>query len=69
MIDQHILLAFSLVSEKDSIGIYGTIFHYAMIFAFVGSALLAFIYFWKKGRLDMDELPKYEMMHHEDEGE
>lgn len=56
-----ILLA-NLASELDWSGVYGGIFHYAMIFAFFGSALLAFLYFWSKGRLDMDEEPKWEMM-------
>ena len=33
-----------------------------MVLAFVGSALLVFIYLWRKGRLDMDEEPKFQMM-------
>ncbi len=61
-------LAFALVEERDNSGIYGGILHYAMIFAFMGSALLAFVYFWLKGRLDMDEEPKLQMMR-EDETE
>lgn len=59
-------LAFMMVSEKDASGIYGGIYHYALVFAFVGSALLAFLYFWLKGRLDMDEEPKLQMMREED---
>jgi len=51
-----------LSSEVDWSGIYGGIFHYGMIIAFVGSAFLAFLYFWSKGRLDMDEEPKLQMM-------
>lgn len=51
-----------LSTELDWSGIYGGIFHYAMIIAFAGSALLAFLYFWYKGRLDMDEEPKLQMM-------
>lgn len=56
------LLEFTFTSEVDSSGIYGGIFHYALIFAFVGSAFLAFLYFWSRGRLDMDEEPKLQMM-------
>lgn len=59
-------LAFSLVGEKDSSGVYGGIYHYSLVFALVGSGLLAFLYFWSKGRLDMDEGPKFQMMHDED---
>jgi hypothetical protein len=51
-----------LSAELDWSGIYGGIFHYAMIIAFFASALLAFLYFWSKGRLDMDEEPKWQMM-------
>lgn len=65
----QVILAFGLVSGKDDSGIYGGIFHYAMVFAFVGAALLAFLYFWKKGRLDMDEEAKIQMMQNDDEGE
>ena len=43
-------------------------FHYALVIAFVGSAFLIFLYLWGKGRLDMDEGPKFQMMQ-EDEGE
>lgn len=56
-----------LINELDSSGVYGGIFHYAMIFAFVGSALLALIYFWSRGNLDMDEGPKYQMMREDKE--
>ena len=51
-----------LSTELDWSVIYGGIFHYGMIIAFAGSALLAFLYFWSKGRLDMDEEPKVQMM-------
>lgn len=50
------------LSERDSSGICGGIFHYSLILAFMGSALLSFVYFWSKGRLDMDETPKIQMM-------
>lgn len=46
----------------DGGGITGEVLHYGFIIALSGSALLAFIYFWSKGRLDLDEEPKYQMM-------
>lgn len=55
-----------LADERDWSGIYGGIFHYSMIFAISGSTLLAFFYFWRKGRLDLDEEPKIQMMREED---
>lgn len=55
-------LAYGLADERDSSGVYGGIMHYALVIALVGSAMLAFIYFWSKGRLDMDEEPKMQMM-------
>ena len=66
MIVEMILFGTALVDARDGSGDYGGIFHYSMIFAFVGSALLSFIYFWRKGRLDMDEEPKIQMMRDED---
>jgi hypothetical protein len=50
----------------DQAGIYGTAFHYAMIFVFMGSAMMIFLYLWSKGRLDMDEDPKIQMMQEEE---
>ena len=52
---------------KDGIGVYGSMFHYSLLIALVGSAMLIFLYLWSKGRLDMDEGPKYEMMEEEEE--
>lgn len=49
----------------DGFGVYGSTLHYALVIAFVGSAFLLFGFFWKKGRLDMDEEPKYQMMENE----
>lgn len=49
----------------DSTGIYGAMFHYALVFFLVGSAFLVFFYLWRKGRLDMDESPKFQMMQEE----
>jgi hypothetical protein len=46
----------------DPVGACGTWVHYAFVLAFVGSAFLAFLYFWRKRRLDMDEEPKLRMM-------
>lgn len=61
-VELGLIIASGLIEGKDSSGVYGGIFHYSLVFATVGSALLAFIYFWRKGRLDMDESPKYQMM-------
>lgn len=41
---------------------------YVIIFFFVGIALIFFVYFWWKDRLDMDEEPKYEMLVDEEPG-
>lgn len=40
----------------------GSTLHSALVVAFVGSAFILFVYLWKKGRLDMDEEAKYQMM-------
>lgn len=58
-----------LVNEIDSSGVYGGIFHYALVFAIFGSAILGFLYFWSRGRLDMDEEPKLQMMRDDKERE
>lgn len=50
----------------DGFGIHGLILHYATIFLFVGTAALVFFYYWHKGRLDMDESPKFQMLKDED---
>ena len=63
------LLAFGLAEEMDGSGIYGGILHYALIMAFMGSALLAFIHFWRKGQLNMDEEPKILMMRNDENEE
>ena len=49
----------------DSVGIYGFVLHYSLLFAFFGAAMIAFIYLWKKKRLDMDETPKYTLFEEE----
>jgi hypothetical protein len=58
-----------LANEYDSSGVYGGIFHYALVFAFVGSALLGFFYFWYKGCLNLGEEPKLQMMRDEEKRE
>lgn len=52
----------------DGSGVYGGYLHYATVIFFVGTALLIFLYLWRKGRLDMDEEPKYQMLKN-DEGD
>lgn len=49
----------------DGVGVYGQIFHYAFVIAFVGSAFLIFLYLWKKKALHMEEEAKYQMMEEE----
>lgn len=61
------LLAFGVAHEKDGIGIYGSLMHYGLVIAFAGSAFMVFLYLWRKGRLDMDEAPKIQMMQEDGE--
>lgn len=56
-----------MIAIIDGAGIYGSIFHYALVIAFVASAFLIFFTLWRKGRLDMDEGPKFQMMREEGE--
>ena len=51
----------------DGGGITGYVMYYALASAMVGSTLLVFLYLWKRGRLDSDEEPKYQMMKAEGE--
>jgi uncharacterized membrane protein len=51
----------------DGFGIYGMILHFTTIFAIVGSTFLIFIYLWIKGRLNMDEEAKINMINTNDE--
>jgi hypothetical protein len=55
----------------DASGECGSIVHYAVVIALVGGAFLAFLYLWHKGKLDMDEQPKIDMMQEppEDKGD
>lgn len=43
-------------------GISGSILHYGFTFASMCTAFIAFIYFWKKGRLSLDEEAKLQML-------
>jgi hypothetical protein len=53
----------------DQTGVYGSILHYSLIIFFMGGALLIFLYLWRKGRLDMDEEPKIQMMKDDEEND
>lgn len=46
----------------DGGGVQGSILYYSLTIAYVGSAFLIFIYLYSKGKLDMDEEPKIQMM-------
>jgi hypothetical protein len=52
---------------KDPSGVYGSLLHYSLVLALIGSTLLVFIYLWRKGRLDLDEEPKHQMMKESEE--
>jgi hypothetical protein len=55
------------MSALDGGGVTGYVMYYALASAMVGSTFLVFIYLWKRGRLDSDEEPKYQMMKAEGE--
>ena len=55
-----------LATVLDGGGIYGEVLHYSLLISFFASALLVFIYLWSKGRLDMDEEPKMQMLEEDD---
>lgn len=46
----------------DAGGVYGQYYHYAFTIFFSGAAFIMFAYLWWKGRLDMDEEAKEQMM-------
>lgn len=48
--------------EVDSFGIKGMAIDAALVIFFFGMAVIAFVFCWIKGRLDMDEDAKYQMM-------
>jgi hypothetical protein len=52
----------------DGGGVYGHFLHYGMVFFFGSSAALIFFYFWRKGELDMNEDPKYQMLSIDENG-
>lgn len=54
-----------LLLVLDGFGVYGTFLHYGFVIFFVGGAFLVFYYFWKKGKLDMDQEPAIQMMQEE----
>jgi hypothetical protein len=54
-----------MIGVIDGFGVYGNFFHYSMVIAMVGSAFIVFVHLWRKGRLDMDEEPKFQMMQDE----
>lgn len=53
------------MTELDGIGVYGSVLGYGMTIAYVGSAFLIFIYFFRKGTLGLDEEASYTMMKEE----
>lgn len=50
-------------------GISGSILHYGFTFATMSTASIVFMILWKKGRLDMDEEPKMQMLRKDNFGE
>ena len=54
-------------SHIDASGLFGTLFHYALLFAMMGSAGLAMLYFWRKGALSYDESVKNQPFEDDDE--
>lgn len=54
------------ILETDTLGIYGALLHYSLIIASVSSTFLIFLHLWRKGKLDMDEEPKEQMMYKDD---
>jgi uncharacterized membrane protein len=50
----------------DGIGIYGMVWHYALLIAMLGSTLLVLLYAWSKGRLDFDDQASVQMMQEEE---
>jgi hypothetical protein len=56
----------NFLAVLDGAGVYGSLLHYSFVVAFVGSAFLIFICIWWKGKLNMDEGPKFQMMQEEE---
>ncbi len=57
------------MNELDGGGIYGAYFHYGLTILMVGGAIIIFLYLWYKGRLDLDEDPKIQMLKAGDQDE
>ncbi len=57
-----------MIAMIDGEGVYGTFLTYGITIFFMGAAFILFVFLWWKGRLDMDEEPKLQMMRPE-EGE
>jgi hypothetical protein len=55
--------------DVDGFGVQGLFFCASSIVAMSAAAALAFCYFWRKGRLGLDEDAKYQMMQEEDGNE
>ena len=53
----------------DGAGATGATLHYALILFLVGGAFILFLFLWFKGKLDMDEAPKWQLFNDEDENE
>jgi len=47
---------------EDPNGVTGSLLHYSLVIFMVCSAFFIFLYLWRKGRLDMDEAPKHQML-------
>ena len=52
---------------SDPSGVYGSIMSYALTIFFAAGAFMIFVYLWMKGRLDLDEDAKEQMMRHREE--
>lgn len=55
--------------DLDGAGFLGSVMIFSIMLAFFGTALLAFLYLWWKGRLDMDDEPAKRMLHDNEKGE
>lgn len=55
-----------ILATVDPEGVCGTLLHYSIVIALVGSAFLIFLHLMRKGKLDMDEEPKLQMMLNDD---
>jgi hypothetical protein len=59
----------TLVAVLDGQGMYGALLTYGLTWALMGSSILVFLVLWRRGKLDMDESPKYQMMDQDISGE